>query len=267
LDDAPASDDCIGRAVWALGLTAELALDSGCRALAREMLDRALPHIGHLGPRGTAQVVLGLVSLLNRNPGAADIRGLLEASVAKLSAHYERNSSGDWRWFETDLTYDNAILPLALFAAYGVTGDRASLRLARESLDFLEEVCFQDDQLHVIGNAGWFKRGGKKAETDEQAIDAAAFVLAFQCAYAVTSDRHYLIRMRQAFSWFLGTNRLSLPLYDFSTGGCKDGMGETHVNENQGAESTVCFLMSLLKMLELAGEGLDFNSPSNTNNL
>jgi uncharacterized protein YyaL (SSP411 family) len=205
------------------------------------------------------------LSLLNRDPSATDIRTLLEACVAKLCEHYERNTSGDWRWFEPDLTYDNAILPLALFAAYGVTGDRASLRPARESLDFLEEVCFQDNRLQLIGNTGWFKRGGEKARADEQAIDAAAFVLAFRCAYTVTSDRHYLTRMRQAFGWFLGTNRLGAPLYDFATGGCRDGMGEAHVNQNQGAESTVCFLMSLLKMLELAGEGLDSNNASNMN--
>jgi len=80
-------------------------------------------------------------------------------------------------------------------------------------------------------------------------------VLAFRGAFAVTGDRHYLRRMREAFAWFLGANRLGLPLYDFATGGCRDGMGIAHVNQNQGAESTICFLMSLLKMLELAGDG------------
>jgi hypothetical protein len=102
--------------------------------------------------------------------------------------------------------------------------------------------------------------GGEKPCADEQAIDAAAFVLAFRCAYAVTQDRHYLRRMREAFAWFLGANRLGLPLYDFATGGCRDGMGLAHVNENQGAESTICFLMSLLKMLELAGEEMGRDS-------
>jgi hypothetical protein len=170
---------------------------------------------------------------------------------------YRENSSSDWRWFEPCLTYDNAILPLALFSAYGVTGKRASLRDARESLEFLEEVCFEGDRLQLVGNAGWHSRGGEKASCDEQPIDAAAFVLAFHCAYRVTKDRHYLRRMRDAFAWFLGANRLSIPLYDFTTGGCRDGLGPSHVNQNQGAESTVCFLMSLLKMLELAGEGLE----------
>jgi hypothetical protein len=256
LDAAPPSDDCIGRAVWALGVASELAEDQGCRLLARDMIGRALPHVSALGPRGTAQAILGLVSLLAVEP-SAERRSLLDALVAKLKECYRTNATDDWRWFEPMLTYDNAILPLALFAAYDVTNDRATLRDARESLEFLEDVCFHGDRLQLVGNTGWHSLGGEKACADEQAIDAAAFVLAFRSAYTVTQDRHYLRRMREAFAWFLGANRLGVPLYDFATGGCRDGMGVAHVNENQGAESTICFLMSLLKMLELAGEELD----------
>jgi glycosyltransferase involved in cell wall biosynthesis len=256
LESEPPSDDCIGRAIWSLGVTADLAEDEGCRLLACEMLRRALPHARELGPRGTAQTILGLVSLSSADPGATDVRDQLLASVAKLRDVYRENASPDWRWFEATLTYDNAILPFALFAAYAVTGERSSLRDARESLEFLEDVCFHGDRLQLVGNTGWHSRGGEKACADEQAIDAAAFVLAFRCAYMVTKDRHYLQRMREAFAWFLGANRLGLPLYDFATGGCRDGMGVAHINQNQGAESTICFLMSLLKMLELAGEEL-----------
>jgi uncharacterized protein YyaL (SSP411 family) len=148
-----------------------------------------------------------------------------------------------------------------LFAAYGVTGDRACLRDARESLEFLEETCFVQDKLHLVGNTGWHIRGGEKASADEQAIDAAAFVLAFHRAYQVTHDRHYAQRMSQCFAWFLGRNRLGLPLYDFATAGCCDGMGVSQVNLNQGAESTLCFLMSLLEMLDLASETRTVTDP------
>ena len=259
LDPGPASDDCIGRAIWALGVTCELAEDEGCRLLAREMMSCALPHARELGPRGTAQAALGLVSLLNTEPGAAEMRGMLDGLIAKLIERYRLNASEDWRWFEPTLTYDNAILPLALFAAYALTGERATLRTARESLEFLEQICFDGDHLQLVGNTGWHCQGGEKAAcADEQAIDAAAFVLAFRSAYAVTNDRHYLQRMRSAFAWFLGANRLGEPLYDFATGGCCDGMGVAHVNQNQGAESTICFLMSLLEMLDLAGEELEY---------
>jgi len=256
LDIAPPSDDCIGRAVWALGVATEIAQDEGCRLLAREMFVRALPHARTLGPRGTAQCILGLARFVAIEP-ASDMRGMLDALTAKLRECYRAYATDDWHWFEPTLTYDNALLPLALFAAYGVTGDRTTLRDASESLAFLEDVCFAGDRLQLVGNTGWHSKGGEKPCADEQAIDAAAFVLAFRCAYTVTQDRHYLRRMREAFAWFLGANRLGLPLYDFATGGCRDGMGLAHVNQNQGAESTICFLMSLLTMLELAGEEMD----------
>ena len=109
----------------------------------------------------------------------------------------------------------------------------------------------------LVGNAGWHSRGGQKPHADEQAIDAAAFVLAFRGAYLATGDHHYLRRMRESFAWFLGINRLGTPLYDFVTAGCRDGLGAVQANQNQGAESTICFLMALLEMLELAGEGLE----------
>lgn len=257
LESGPASDDCIGRAIWALGVTAHLGEDAGCRRLARQMLEHALPHARELGPRGSAQVVLGLASLVASDPHAHEARAMLDSLVVKLLASYRDNSSEDWRWFEPHLTYDNAILPLALFAAYRITGERATLRVARESLEFLEEVCFEGSQLQLVGNTGWHSRDRVKAAADEQAIDACAFVLAFRSAYLATQDHHYLRRMRESFAWFLGANRLGLPLYDFETGGCRDGLGEAHVNLNQGAESTVCFLMSLLKMQELVGDGAE----------
>jgi glycosyltransferase involved in cell wall biosynthesis len=252
LERDPASDDCIGRAIWALGVTATLAGEKGVRVLAREMLTRALPHARELGPRGCAQAVLGVAELLTAEPGDVHARTLLDDWVRQLTSRYRCHATENWRWFEPTLTYDNAILPLALFAAYEITGERATLRDARESLEFLEEVCFDGDRLQLVGNSGWHSCGGEKAHADEQAIDAAAFVLAFRCAHAVTGDRHYLRRMRQAFAWFLGANRLRLPLYDSSTGGCRDGMGLSEVNQNQGAESTICFLMSLLEMLAAA---------------
>lgn len=257
LESASASHDCVGRAIWALGVTATLGEDEGCRVLAREMLNRALPHARDLGPRGTAQTILGLVSVITAEPSDTGARAMLDGLVAKLTERYRDHATPDWAWFEATLTYDNAILPLALFAAYGVTADRSTLRAARESVEFLERICFHGDRLQLVGNAGWHSIGGEKAPADEQAIDAAAFVLAFRCAYAVTGDRHYLRRMREAFAWFLGANRLGVPLYDFATAGCRDGMGVEHVNQNQGAESTICFLMALLKMLELSEKGVE----------
>lgn len=250
LELATPSDDCVGRAIWALGVTAELAEDDGCKRLAREMLLRALPHARALGPRGNAQTILGLAYVAVCDSGAVEARRMLETLAAKLVETYRANAAGDWQWFESALTYDNAILPLSLIAAFRVTGDRSLLRHALDSLEFLEQVCFAGDHMQLVGNTGWHRAGGERADADEQAIDAAALVLAFRAAYDVTRDRHYLKRMRQAFGWFLGANRLGAPLYDFTTGGCRDGIGVAEVNQNQGAESTICFLMALLHTLE-----------------
>lgn len=260
------SDDCIGRAVWALGTTVRLASDQGCRALARDMFMRALPSTREVGPRGMALAILGLANLLVAEPGSAELRSALDTLTAALLERFRAEATSDWRWFEPALTYDNATLPLALFKAHAITGDATTLRVAREALDFLEATCFERDQLRLVGNEGWHGRGAKKAMADEQPIDAAAFVLAFRGAYLATDEPRYLRRMRESFGWFLGENRLGLPLYDFSTAGCRDGLGVAHVNANQGAESTVCFLMALIDMLELAGESVPQTSGLETSN-
>ena len=202
-------------------------------------------------------MALGIASFVAAEPAASPARATLGTLAAKLVERFREQAKPGWGWFEPDLTYDNATIPLGLFSAYLVTGEPESLRVACEALAFLEQVCFDDDRLSLVGNAGWHKAGGTKPKADEQAIDAAAFVLAFRAAYLATRDHHYLDRMRQSFAWFLGANRLGVCMYDYATAGCRDGLGDSQPNQNQGAESTICFLISLLKMLELAGEGLE----------
>ncbi|MBW1683581.1 MAG: glycosyl transferase, partial [Deltaproteobacteria bacterium] len=151
---------------------------------------------------------------------------------------------------------ENALLPLALFTFSKRTGDKTALRVACDSLAFLEKLCFADGHLQLVGNAGWYVRGGECAIADEQPTDAAAFVLAFRAGYDATGDRRYMARMRESFEWFVGANRLGLSLYDFSTAGCHDGLELNGVNENQGAESVVSFLIALLAMLGRASDEL-----------
>jgi glycosyltransferase involved in cell wall biosynthesis len=266
LEPSVASDDCLGRAIWALGATVHLALDDGHRQLAKQMLERAMEQTESLGPRGIALTILGLTAFLAREPDHGASRERLGKLTERLLSRFYETATPEWCWFEKELTYDNALLPLALFQSYRVTGERTGLRVARESLEFLEKVCFSAGHLQLVGNAGWHSAGGSLAQADEQATDAAAYVLAFRGAYLATEDRHYLRRMRESFAWFLGINRLHLPLYNFVTGGCHDGLGLSEVNQNQGAESTVSFLLSLQRMLELAGEGLEHSEerPSRT---
>jgi glycosyltransferase involved in cell wall biosynthesis len=256
--DGAESEDCTGRALWALGTAAHLSRDEGQRLLARQMFERGLPHATELGPRGTALTILGLTEFLARHPEVGPAADLLARLASRLCRRYRQEATAAWRWFEPALTYDNALLPLALWRAHMLTRDPESRDVAREALDFLEATCFRDDRLVLVGNSGWHPRGGKRSDADEQPIDAAAFVLAFRAAYLVTRDHRYLRRMREAFAWFLGANRLGATVYDSATAGCRDGLGENVPNLNQGAESTVSFLLSLIEMLELAGEGLEY---------
>jgi hypothetical protein len=253
------SEDCTGRALWALGTTTQLAREEGQRLLARQMFERGLEFATGLGPRGTALTMLGMVAFLAAHPEVTPVADALRRLAARLCGRYREQASTDWRWFEPALTYDNALLPLALFRAHKITQDAPSVDVARETLAFLERTCFRNDRLVLIGNGGWHARDGRRPESDEQPIDAAAFVLAFRGAYLATGDHRYLRRMRESFAWFLGANRLGSSLYDPATAGCRDGLGADAPNLNQGAESTICFLLSLIEMLELAGEGLEYN--------
>ena len=251
------SEDCVGRALWALGLGAELAPNEGHRLLAKSMFHKAMTLPLTYGPRGCALGILGLDAYLQHEPDHGLARSTLDSLGATLIRRYEEGADEEWSWFEPELTYENALLPLALFKFSMLTGDETALRVARDSLSFLEGLCFGDGYLQLIGNAGWHARGRERAVADEQPIDAAAFVLAFRAAHAATGDRRYLARMRRSFEWFLGANRLGLSLYDFATAGCHDGLGTYEVNGNQGAESLVSYLIALLAMLGLADDGLD----------
>jgi glycosyltransferase involved in cell wall biosynthesis len=256
LDHEPGSEDCVGRALWALGLAVKLAPDEGQRLLAKKMFDQSMTLPLTFGPRGTALGILGLDSYLQSQPDNELAVETLHALAAKLIGRFEAEVDETWRWFEPDLSYKNALLPLALFTYSKRTGDKTALRIACDSLAFLEEICFAGTHLQLVGNAGWHSRGGELPVADEQPIDASAFVLAFRAAHDATGDRRYMTRMRESFEWFLGANRLGLSLYDFSTAGCHDGLGESALNTNQGAESLVSFLIALLAMLGLASDGL-----------
>ncbi len=256
VEEEDTSDDCIGRSLWALGVVCQLSADQGMRLLAREMFERSAPLAPRLGARGKALSILGLDAFNEAGRGDAWARDMLTALGRDLAAMYRAERTDRWRWFESSMTYDNAILCLGLMRAAERLGDEPMMDLARESLDFLEESCFREGFLQLVGNEGWHERGGHRAAWDEQPIDASAMVLAFRSAFLATGDHHYVRRMRESFAWFLGSNRLGLSLYDFSTAGCRDGLTRDGMNENQGAESTLSFLLALLAVIDLSGEDL-----------
>jgi len=248
--DETGSDDACGRALWALGYIIWRPPRDAYRSLAFECFKKALPHVRGLNLRGKALAMLGMVSYLRCYQGDESAVALLRECADYLLDLYKDVSDDNWRWFEDIICYDNGIMPMALFQTYSILREEKYLRVARETLEFLEKTITHNGRLSIVGSRGWYKRGGIKAKYDQQPIDAAAMVLAYQSAYRVTEDKEYLKKMRQAFGWFLGENDMGMSLYDYETKGCADGLLPEGVSLNQGGESTVSFLMALLAMIE-----------------
>ncbi|MDD4178999.1 MAG: glycosyltransferase [Candidatus Margulisbacteria bacterium] len=248
--DETGSDDAFGRALWALGYIIWRPPRNAYRSLACECFQKALPHVRGLNLRGKALAMLGLTAYLRCYQGDESVAALLRECADYLVNLYQEVSSDDWRWFEDIICYDNGIMPMALFQTYSLLREDKYLRVARETLEFLGKATTLNGRLSIVGSRGWYKRGGERAQYDQQPIDAAAMVLAYQSAYRVTKEKEYLKKMRRAFGWFLGENDMGMSLYDHETKGCADGLLPEGVSLNQGGESTVSFLMALLAMIE-----------------
>ena len=161
---------------------------------------------------------------------------------------YKECSSDEWHWFEEYLTYSNSRLPEALFYAYLATKDEKYLGIAQSSLDFLSSITFENGVFAPIGQNGWYTKNGQKAHFDQQPVDTSSMVQTLLLAHKITNNRVYLKDAITAFQWFLGKNCLNRMVYDESTGGCYDGIGESSINLNQGAESTISYLLARLSL-------------------
>ena len=164
----------------------------------------------------------------------------------RLVQMYKHESVEKWEWFEGYLTYANGILPEAMLCAWLVTGDTIYKEIAISSFNFLLSKTFNENGIEVISNRNWLQRGKTAGRFGEQPIDVAYTIMALSKFYDAFADEDYLIKMEIAFNWFLGNNRLNQIIYNPCTGGCYDGMEETYVNLNQGAESAISYLMARL---------------------
>jgi len=250
LDD-PHDGDHVGRAVWALG---EVVADLPPRAVAvpslRLLEDLSVVLERMRSPRGVAYAMLGL-SRPAEGTLPEPLVKLMRSGADHLAALYAATSRDGWHWFEDVLSYDNARLPQALLAAGHRLRDDELVRHGLEALDWYAEQCTLDTRVvRLVGN-GWRRSDQpprRRGEGDEQPVDAAALVEANVEAYLVSGDERYGHRAVRAFEWFLGRNHLGLPVYDFATGGCHDGLGEEALNDNEGAESTLAFMQALLAL-------------------
>ena len=245
------SEDSHGRALWALGNVLGHSQDAGLRGATGRLFEAAVPAaLTFTSPRAWAFSILGMQAYLDWFPGARAIQGARNTLANQLLDIYERSHSSAWQWFENSLSYSNARLPQALILAGWRSDNKRMIEAGIESLRWLvqKQHCGDENVFVPIGSNGFFVEGKEKARFDQQPVEACATISACLEVYRLTNERQWLEEAQRAFSWFLGKNDLQVPLYDASTGGCRDGLHPDRVNENQGAESTLSFLMALLEM-------------------
>jgi hypothetical protein len=246
--DAAGTGDCQGQAVLALAEVLVGDLPHGFRQLARELLDAVLPALAELRSlRAQAYVIQAWGHLWRA--GVRDIAPL--ERVARLAANrlvecYRRSERPDWPWFESRMTYANAVLPHALFVAAQRWPEEAFLTIAERSFAFLDMATTADDVFWPIGNRDWYSRGEEKSRYDQQPVEAATMAAAALAGLEARGDDKYLAVFLRAHGWFHGQNSLKRPLADLARGACFDGLEPAGVNQNQGAESTLAYLWTQL---------------------
>jgi len=248
------SEDCHGRALWALGTVLGRSRDEGLRGATGRLFEFSLPAaVEFSSPRAWAYSLLGIQEYLTSYPGDRDAQKVRSVLSRRLLEMYESVRRLDWKWFENVLAYGNARLPQSLLLVGAACADDRMISAGLESLDWLSKTqhCEINGHFVPIGSQGFYRQDGEKARFDQQPIEAAGAVSAYLQAYRITGDGQWRSQAWSAFNWFLGENDLQLPLYDSATGGCRDGLHPDRANENQGAESTLSFLIALLEMRSL----------------
>ena len=248
------SEDSHGRALWGLGTVLGRTNDAGLRGAAGRLFEMAVPAaVEFKSPRACAFTLLGLLEYLESFPGDRAALTAADALANRLLESYLAHRSLDWNWFENVLSYSNARLPQALIRAGTRSGNDAMVSAGLEALDWLAKVqrCETKGHFVPVGSHGFYSKKTEKARFDQQPIEACATVSAYLQAYRATGKGRWRKEAWTAFNWFLGDNDLQIALYDLTTGGCRDGLHPDRANENQGAESTLSFLMALLEMRKL----------------
>lgn len=242
--------DAHGRAIWALGylISKRGVLPEEVFTAAEKVMQQVLPHVeGIHSTRAMAFVIKGLY-YYNLGKKSPQIRATIQTLADRLVQMYRHESEEKWRWYESYLTYANSILPEALLCAWLETGSSVYRETAKTSFDFLLSLTFNANGIKVISNKSWLYKGQETEHLGEQPIDVAYTILALDKFYSVFKTEDYRKKIKTAFNWFLGNNRLHQIIYNPCTGGCYDGLEKTYVNLNQGAESTVSYLMARLTM-------------------
>ena len=249
--DEVGSEDSFGRTIWALGYLLGNAPNDAYYQTGKLMFFDAAPNFEKLQSiRSIANTMIGISYYLRSNPSDDVMTERLRNFAHVLIKHYEDNSARGWEWFEPLLAYDNGILPLALLHSAEILHDNKISRIALDTMNFLTGITLKDGYLSIIGNKEWYKKDGERSMFAQQPIDALAMILMYHQAFHLTKNKEYLNKLYTSFMWFLGENDLRMSLYDFETKGCCDGFESYGVNRNQGAESSLAYLISHLTVLQ-----------------
>ncbi|HTI51763.1 MAG TPA: hypothetical protein VL475_12450 [Planctomycetaceae bacterium] len=246
--DAAGTGDCQGQAVLALVEVLGSTLPEGCRAVARELIEMVVPALAELRSlRAQAYVIMAWGHLwAGETTGMEPLEHVAELAAQRLVECYHRSYRPDWHWFESRLTYANAVLPQALYVAAKCWPNERCLEIAEASFAFLDRVTTSDDMFWPIGNCDWYPHGEVKALYDQQPVEASTMADAALTAFDLTRDERHLATFARAHRWFLGGNSLEQALADPASGACFDGLQASGVNRNQGAESTFAWLWTAL---------------------
>lgn len=252
--DTAGVEEGYGRAMTALAETTLLAEKDEQKNIAVSIFDQQaslIPTIKY--PRGMAHVIIALSKRRKFREKPLNTKKEMVVLSDRLIKDYQKHSSKEWKWYEDIITYDNGRLPFSLFCAFQVTKDRKYLEVAKGSLDFLIEQTYDHskDCFSFVGNKGWYRKGKKPAIFDQQPIEAGNMVEVCVKAYEVLKDPKYLHFAKTAFLWYLGKNILGLPMIDNLTGGVYDGLESQKVNQNEGAESVLSYILACLALKEI----------------
>jgi len=262
--DEQGSEDSHGRALWALGVGVGRSPYRSFQVMSGQVFAQALPAVTHFtSPRAWAFSLLGIHEYLQRLSGDRLATQIQETLTTRLMELFDKTAQPDWPWFEELLSYDNAKLAHALILSGRTTGQKPVFDRGLEALRWLINVqSSESGDFRPIGTNGFYPRGGTRANFDQQPIEAQAMVSACLEAYRATSDAWWYERAQRAFEWFLGWNDLGLEPYSANTGGCRDALHVDRMNQNQGAESTLAFLLALAEMRLTLNFVTVFNQPA-----
>jgi glycosyltransferase involved in cell wall biosynthesis len=246
------SEDSHARAVWGLGRAVELLENPGHIAMSTKLFKPAIKAVERFeSPRAIAFALVGMHAYLHRFSGDSEVRGIREVIANRLFNRFSEYATKTWPWLERSLNYANGKLPHALLLCGQWMQRNDMIDMGLQSLTWLLSIQTENDHFAPVGNDGWYEQGGHRARFDQQPIEANSMIEACIEAYNVTRDKSWFDKAVMCFNWYLGHNDLNMPLYNPKSGGCRDGLMADGINQNEGAESTLAWLLSLMTMQNL----------------